>query len=96
MKANTNNHSCENCEFFFQHYGWYAEKFRTVKCGHCLKRNINKKDFGRFPFDNGCEEWQPKEKEIAKRKERLKKTLTDMAIKINDIINLLDEDFLNS
>lgn len=96
MNDITEKKSCKNCEYFFQHFGWSANRFITVECGHCLKHNINKRDRARFPLYHGCEDWQPKEKEIATRKESLKELLTDMAKRIDDIALMLDSDFLNS
>lgn len=93
---NKNKISCKNCEFFFQHYGWYAKKFRTVECGHCKKRKISKKDYARFPFTNGCEQWQPREKEVEKQKQEIKNTLTEMANQINELIMLLESDISES
>lgn len=51
--------SCTKCKHFLQHY-YFDEnmKLRVANCGKCLKRNILKKDYARFPFPNGCEEWE--------------------------------------
>ncbi len=88
------NHSCENCAHYFQHYGWTANHFVKVCCGHCKKNKYTKKEQKNFPFINGCEEWQPKEKEIARQKKNLAENLNCMAIKINEIKDWLESCFL--
>ncbi len=91
---NNKNKSCENCAHFFQHYGWICSQFQTIYCGHCIKRKLTPKEKRSFPFSEGCEEWQPKEQEIAKRKESIQDTLRFMTERIDEIAMLLESDYL--
>ena len=86
---------CETCANYFQHYGWTANRFRAIECGHCLEFKITKRKHINYPRRDGCELWQTKEKEIAKREKNLKATLTQMAIQIDEIIVLLNNGYLN-
>ena len=86
---------CENCGNYFQHYGWTAEKFRPIECGHCLKFKITKKKHISYPNREKCDFWQTKEEKIAIREKRLKDDLTQMATYINDIIILIENGYLD-
>ncbi len=59
--------SCTKCKHFLQHY-YFDEnmKLRVANCGKCL--NILKKDYARFPFPNGCEEWEEQSSPLQKYK----------------------------
>lgn len=87
--------SCKNCKHFYQHYGWSANNFIPINCGHCTKRKLFKKDYARFPFKNGCSEWEYIETKIAIQQESIKHLLTRMANQINEIIMLIDSGKLN-
>ena len=86
---------CLTCGNYFQHYGWTAKKFRAIECGHCLEFKITKKKHISYPDREKCDFWRTKEEEIATREQRLKDTLTQMAIHINDIIILMKNGYLN-
>ncbi len=61
--------SCTACKHFLRHY-YFDEsmRLRSAHCGKCLKHNILKKDYTRFPFPNGCEEWEEQSSPLQKYK----------------------------
>ncbi len=69
MSNNKTNNGCTACRYFLQHY-YFDEnmKLRAASCGKCLKHNILKKDYTRFPFPNGCEEWEEQSSPLQKYK----------------------------
>lgn len=85
-----NKKCCENCKYYFQHYGWIANQFIKICCGHCINRNLTAKEKRSFPFNNGCEEWQPKKNEIARQKKNLKDILDYMAKRLDEIKTWLE------
>jgi len=87
--------SCENCYYFYQHY-YRSQSGRFYKVffdGHCdndkLTRTASKKIIAKcLP----CEFWQPKENQIAEKRENVISRLFEMKKRLDEIASILNDD----
>ncbi len=88
------NETCEKCAFFSQHFSYTGNCYHTVNCGHCLKRVKNKDNRG-FPHSSFCEQWELKDEVIAKRKQRIAEVLITMSERIDEILSMINNGYLD-
>lgn len=86
-----NEHGCERCSYFIQHYTVIDMHFRPIHCGHCLKRRLSPKEQMSFPFSDGCELWVPKEIELEKRREYAERIILETHERLEHIAEILRE-----
>ena len=67
-------------------------KLRVANCGKCLKRNILKKDYARFPFPNGCEEWEEQSSPLQKYKRVVEYAVERMENEFSELKAILNID----
>ena len=69
------NQTCQNCKYFYQHYGLDGTKIFRLHCGHCGKPRLRIKK----PHQAACAEFEQGENTEKKfvSKEYLSKSLLD-------------------
>jgi len=89
--------SCENCYYFYQHYFKNKRGKLSMICGdgHCANEQltfpVSKKIISkRLP----CELWQPKENQIAEKRENIFSLLFKMKERLDEIALILKDDDL--
>lgn len=86
--------SCENCAFFRQHFSFAFNSYHPVNCGHCIM-GVKSKDNRRFPCSTVCEQWEPKDDIVAKRKERVADSLITLAKRADEILSMINNGYLD-
>ena len=84
------NQTCQNCKFFYQHYGLDGKKIFRLQCGHCAHPHLR----NRKPCQKACVEFvqgENKEKEFVS-KEYLSKTLFEWIKQLELFPEILEEE----
>lgn len=94
MKNAKQEKTCENCRYFSHHYAKDNTSYHTVCCGHCLNRELDKKENKnkKRPYNVACEFWETIAIKKEERKEAIKDTLQRMAQRIDEIAMILKDD----
>lgn len=94
MEHNIDTKNCWQCRYFARHYSKLKGRyFEVTGCGHCVNSEVTKGEKKRrFDGKEECVLWEPIEIQKEERKENLKKTLSKMAKKIEEILQVLKDD----
>lgn len=94
MKEVKNEKTCENCRYFSHHFAKDNTSYQTVCCGHCLNRELDKKENKdkKRPYKVACEFWEPFEIRKEERKEAIQITLRSMKKRLDEIAMILKDD----
>lgn len=88
--------TCKNCRFFLQHYvngKTSCSYFMPVNCGHCICRDLTKKERNRVSKVTDCRCWEPVEILKAERIQTIEAVLRSMEKHLKQIAFILKEDY---
>ena len=84
------NQTCQNCKYFYQHYGLNGKKIYRLQCGHCSHPHLR----NRKPMQKACPEFvqgEIKEKEFVS-KDYLYKFLLDWIRQLEHLPEIQEQD----
>ena len=80
------NQTCQNCKFFYQHYGLDGKKIFRLQCGHCAHPHLR----NRKPCQKACVEFvqgENKEKELI--------SMAKYKVRINSQVTIFEEEVVS-